>query len=84
MPLVYGVNFLGSKVSVCAMPPPIQSKITLSAVALILPDWQLNAPNIGTPEAMAARAAELVVCRKFLRDNDLFIITFTLDCQLMS
>src|SRR4051812_12280417 len=35
IPLSYAVNFFGSNVSVCAIPPAIQSTITVSAVGLI-------------------------------------------------
>jgi hypothetical protein len=66
------------------MPPPIQSKITLSAVAASFPALQLNEPSIGAPAAMAAIAAVLVVCKKFLLEMDLFIQSFVINCQLIN
>jgi hypothetical protein len=47
--------------------------MTLSAVEVNFPALQLIAPRTGAPAAIAAKAAELVDCRKLLRDIDLFI-----------
>ena len=68
MPLVNGVYLLGSKVSVCAIPPAIQSKITVSAVAVNFDELQpLNNPANGAPAANAARVAVLLFFKNSLR-----------------
>ena len=58
IPLRKGVYLLGSKVSVCAMPPAINSQITDSAVEGIrepaLESQEDSNPGIGAPAAMVA------------------------------
>jgi hypothetical protein len=60
IPFSNGVNFLGSKVSVCAMPPAIHSRMTVSAFDWILGfEHELNM-LAGIPAAKAAKVAALV------------------------
>jgi hypothetical protein len=63
---VKGVYFFGSKVSVCGIPPAIQSKITVSAfevvfLLLLQEDMKLLT---GAPAARAAKVAALVLLKK--------------------
>ena len=68
MPLEKAVYLFGSKVSVCAIPPAIQSKITVSAVAVNFDELQpLNKPANGAPAVNAARVALLLFFKNSLR-----------------
>src|SRR2546421_7651262 len=68
VPGAYGVNRFGSNVSVAAIPPPIQSTITASAVgATFGPFWAIT--SLGNPAANAESVAALAVLRKSLRLN---------------
>ena len=60
MPFSKGVYFLGSKVSVCAIPPAIHKRITVSAFDLILLLLQELNIEAGIPAARAASVAALV------------------------
>ena len=74
IPLVKGVNFLGSKVSVCAIPPPIHNRITVSAVEVNLGRLQEDKKlAIGAPAARAAIEAALVPLIKSLLFQRLLI-----------
>src|SRR5678815_523763 len=69
IPFVKGVCPLGSNVSVCAMPPPIQSTMTVSAVGLIFGSpFDSSARSCrGKDAANAERVAALAVFRKSRR-----------------
>ena len=85
MPLVKGVNFLGSNVSVWAIPPPIQSKITVSAVAVILGRLQEDKkPAIGAPAASAAIEAALLPLINSLRFHRVLISNNLLSNDLIN
>ena len=58
---------MGSKVSVWAIPPAIQSTITESAVALGEIGFPEHRAALGAPAARAARAADPAVFRKSRR-----------------
>ena len=75
IPFRNGVYFLGSNVSVWAIPPAIKSKITESADAGILsaPQEDSSPPN-GAPIPMVAIAAALVFLINSLRLSDVFIL----------
>jgi hypothetical protein len=75
IPFSNGVYFFGSNVSVCAMPPAIQRRITVSAVDLIFGFEQDVTRLVGIPAAKAARVAALVFCRNSRLFQDLFIVT---------
>jgi hypothetical protein len=67
IPVENAVNFLGSNVSVCAMPPPIHSRITVSAVEVFPMGFMLlKRPERGMEAPSAAMVAALVVFKKFL------------------
>src|SRR5438105_9063451 len=75
IPFSYGVYFLGSNVSVWAIPPPIQRTMTESAVALGL-DAAASAPRIwrARPAARALRVAA-EVWRKERREKEVSVIS---------
>ena len=67
IPFVKGVYFFGSKVSVCGIPPAIQSKITVSAFEVIFLLLQEARKLLtGAPAARAANVAALVLLRNCL------------------
>src|SRR5690554_5454396 len=73
-PFSKGVYRLGSKVSVCAIPPAIHRRITVSAVAACLDPPQEDKRLVrGTPAANAAKVAALVVFKKSLLFQLFFI-----------
>src|SRR5687768_13205477 len=80
IPLRKGVYFFGSKVSVCAIPPAIKSRITESAVEgkVGVPQEESN-PAKGAPIPMVAMAAALVFFMKSRRLWRVFIGAFILD-----
>jgi hypothetical protein len=69
IPFSNGLYRLGSKVSVWAIPPAIQSRITVSAEELIFGTGLQpgNHPASGAPAAMAARLAPEHCFRKVRR-----------------
>ncbi len=68
IPFVKGVYFFGSKVSVCGIPPAIQSKITVSAVEVIFLLLQEDRKLLtGALAASAAKVAALALFRNCLR-----------------
>ena len=71
IPFLKGVYFLGSKVSVCAMPPAIHNNITVSAVESLIIFFLVLQPlsmlGTGAPAANAASVARLVLLIKSLR-----------------
>jgi hypothetical protein len=76
IPFSKAVYLLGSNVSVCAIPPAIQRRMTVSAVELratFAGEHPLNRLATGGPAAHAARVAALVVLIK----SRLFQATFT-------
>jgi hypothetical protein len=74
MPVVNGVNRLGSNVSVWAIPPPIQSKMTVSAVAFFPKGFMLlKSPDKGMVAPSAAIVAALVFFKNFLLSENLLI-----------
>src|SRR5690606_16383891 len=84
MPASKGVYFFGSKVSVCAMPPAIHKRITLSAVDLILGFEQEVSRLVGIPAARAARVAALVFCRNSRLFQGLFMMPLTVKDNLIA
>src|SRR5262249_21631310 len=67
-PLRKGVDGLGSKVSVWAMPPAIQRRIRVSAVGVIRPAWASSARSGRPPsEAIAASVAAPAALRNSRR-----------------
>src|SRR5687768_12921933 len=73
IPFSKGVYFFGSKVSVCAIPPAIHSRITVSAFDFIFGFAQELTRLAGIPAASAASVAALVFCKNSLRFQFLFI-----------
>lgn len=74
IPLSYAVNRLGSNVSVWAMPPPIQSKMTVSAVDCLPKGFMLlNSPDKGMVAPSAAMVAALLVFKNFLLSENLLM-----------
>ena len=74
IPVEYGVNRLGSNVSVCAMPPPIQSKMTVSAVDCLPKGFMLlRSPDKGMVAPKAAMVAALVFFKNFLLSENLLM-----------
>jgi hypothetical protein len=59
---------------VCAIPPAIQSRITVSAFALIFGLAQELNNDAGSPDAIAARVAAPVFCKNSLLFHLLFMI----------
>jgi len=59
---------------VCAMPPAIQRRITVSALAFIVGAAQELNRVVGIPDAIAANVAALVFCKNSLRFQFLFMI----------
>ena len=71
IPFSKGVYFLGSNVSVCAMPPAIHSNITVSAVLVSIgfdPAQLVSSEDIGAPAARAAKVA----CEAVFKNSRLF------------
>ena len=66
VPTSNGVNFLGSNVSVCAMPPAMKSRMTVSAVAFAFLS-ELPKTRCGMPVAIAANEAAEMRWRKSRR-----------------
>lgn len=73
IPFLNGVYRFGSNVSVCAIPPAIQSRITVSAFDLILPLPQELTRLTGMLADKAAIVAALVLCKNSRRLHFLFI-----------
>ena len=76
IPFLKGVYFLGSKVSVWAIPPAINNNITVSAEAGIdiLELQEENRPAIGDPNPIVAMVAVLVFLRKSLLFRLFFMV----------
>jgi hypothetical protein len=74
IPFEYAVNRLGSNVSVWAMPPPIQSKMTVSADDCLPKGFMLlKRPDKGMVAPRAAIVAALVVFKNFLLSENLLM-----------
>jgi hypothetical protein len=79
IPLENGVNFFGSKVSVCDIPPAIQSRITVSALEFIFLLLQDDKELVrGTPAANAAIVAAELFLKKSRLFQDVYIINILL------
>jgi len=74
IPVAYGVNRLGSNVSVWAMPPAIHSKMTVSAVDCFPKGFMLlKSPDKGMVAPKAAMVAALVFFKKCLLSENLLM-----------
>jgi hypothetical protein len=76
MPFLKEVNFLGSKVSVWAIPPAINNNMTVSAEEgmEILELQEENRLAIGDPNPIVAMVAALVFLRKSLLFRLFFMV----------